>query len=197
MEDGVIKYEQHFIKGIAPTFDEIESLNNARDILFDKTLIGAYQNGIGYGNVSIRTEGMPKFIISASQTGHIPSLSTNEYTYVIDYIIDKNKLWCQGQQKASSESLTHAAFYELDSQINCVLHIHSKSLWDKYLDILPTSHSQIPYGTPQMAAEVLRLWNETSLKSTKILVMGGHEEGIISFGSSVDEALKLLLKINV
>ena len=53
---------------------------------------------------------------------------------------------------------------------------------------LPLTREEIPYGTPEMASEVARLYRETSLSDRRVLAMGGHEDGIISFGKNADEA---------
>ena len=59
---------------------------------------------------------------------------------------------------------------------------------------VPTSDNLVPYGTPEMAKEIKRLFEETSLSNEKIMVMGGHEEGIISFGKNLEEAANVLLE---
>ncbi len=45
-----------------------------------------------------------------------------------------------------------------------------------------------------MAEEVIRLFKETDVKKKKILVMPGHEEGVISFGKNLKEAGQILLE---
>ncbi|MDF1672500.1 MAG: class II aldolase/adducin family protein, partial [Vicingaceae bacterium] len=102
---------------------------------------------------------------------------------------------CIGKIKASAESLTHAAFYDVDSSIKAVIHIHSRHLWDVLIDKIPTSKREVPYGTSEMASEILRLFKETSIQQEKIMVMGGHDEGIIAFGKNLQEAGKVLLDI--
>jgi L-ribulose-5-phosphate 4-epimerase len=52
----------------------------------------------------------------------------------------------------------------------------------------------VEYGTPEMARETVRLFNETDVKEKKILVMAGHKEGILSFGKDLNEAREVLLK---
>jgi hypothetical protein len=47
--------------------------------------------------------------------------------------------------------------------------------------------------TPEMANEIKRLFKETLVAVEKILVMGGHVGGIISFGGTLEEAGKILL----
>ena len=58
---------------------------------------------------------------------------------------------------------------------------------------VPTSSEAIPYGTPEMANEIKRLFDETTLSKEKIMVMGGHREGIVSFGKDLEEAGNILI----
>ncbi len=60
---------------------------------------------------------------------------------------------------------------------------------------VPTSNPDVPYGTPQMAKEMFRLFDEENLGVEKILVMAGHEDGIIYFGKDLDEAAKSSIKL--
>ena len=53
---------------------------------------------------------------------------------------------------------------------------------------IPTSAANVPYGTPAIATEMKRLFSVTELPNTKILAMAGHEDGIIVFGSTLNEA---------
>jgi hypothetical protein len=46
----------------------------------------------------------------------------------------------------------------------------------------------VAYGTTAMATEVGRLYRETSLAEGRVLAMGGHEDGIIAFGRTPEEA---------
>ena len=49
------------------------------------------------------------------------------------------------------------------------------------------------YGTPQMALEIKRLAEECFLRDHGILVMAGHDDGIITFGKNLAEAYAILL----
>ena len=49
-------------------------------------------------------------------------------------------------------------------------------------------------GTPAMAEEIRRLWRESAAPDLRILAMGGHEDGVISFGHSTEEAGLVLLR---
>ena len=56
-----------------------------------------------------------------------------------------------------------------------------------------TTEKNVSYGTPEMAKEIIRLFKQDNLIDKKILVMSGHEEGIISFGANLEEAANILL----
>ena len=111
MDEGYIKYSCIWIKS-APISDKgLIGINIWRQKLFALGLIGSYEDDIGFGNISIRVRNSSQFIISGTQTGHIPFLKNYHYTLVTSFNIEKNSLTCQGPIKASSESLTHAAIY--------------------------------------------------------------------------------------
>jgi ribulose-5-phosphate 4-epimerase/fuculose-1-phosphate aldolase len=173
--------------------DELIKLNTWRDILYDLNLIGATPDGTGFGNISLRTKPSTRFIISGSSTGNLEKLNAEHYVKVTDYSISNNMVNCSGPVKASSESLTHAVIYEFHPEINGIIHIHSLAFWKKLLNKVPTTSEKVEYGTPEMAIEVTRLFKETDAFEKKIIVMGGHKEGLITFGKDLDEAGKYLL----
>jgi hypothetical protein len=194
IDEGYIKYQCNWIEAPAITKERLAEINQWRNRLYELKLIGQYENGIGFGNISIRDRDRANhFIISGTSTGNIACLNEQHYTTVIDYDWDKNFVTCVGPIKASSESLTHAAIYQSNPQINAVIHVHNFNLWQKLMDRVPTTNRNCAYGTPEMAREIIRLCREARLMDCKILVMSGHEEGIISFGSSLDEAGAVLL----
>ena len=59
---------------------------------------------------------------------------------------------------------------------------------------LPTTDPSIGYGTPEMAQAVLQLYGGSALEATRILVMGGHEDGVIVFGYSAEQAGETLIR---
>ncbi|MBI1183806.1 class II aldolase/adducin family protein [bacterium] len=194
IDEGYIKYTQHFIEDQPVHLDEIKEINAVRTRLYQKKLIGAYDDVIGYGNISKKNDD-GTLLISGTQTGQIAQLDARHYTTIVSYDIEKNSLTCRGPIKASSESLTHAAVYELSPEIKAVIHIHSAELWKKHLHILPTTAPEITYGTPEMALEVKRLYREGPLKETHIMIMAGHEEGIFTFGRNFKEAMDLVMQL--
>lgn len=193
MDEGYIKFNCERIPSDDIPLDKVAALNMYREIMYNKGLIGMYPDGIGFGNISIRCD-ENTFLISGTATGGIPVLDKSHYSLVTNYNLQTNRLICKGPINASSESLTHALIYESSPSTNAVIHIHNLALWNQLMHKVPTSDNLVPYGTPEMAKEIKRLFEETSLSNEKIMVMGGHEEGIISFGKNLEEAANVLLE---
>ena len=193
-ETGVIKFNCKWIKAAPQASDLLFNINNWRDKIFELGFIGLNDEDIGYGNISIRLN-QKEFIISGSATGKLKELTNEHYTKVINYDLDKNSITAEGPILASSESLTHAAIYECDKNVNAIIHIHNTKLWNELMNKVPTTNKDVEYGTPAMAMEMKRLYNETNLRNEKIIVMAGHQDGIISFGKDLNEAGNLLLKL--
>lgn len=190
-KDGVIKFRSNWIKTAPLSFGLFEELNYWRNYFYELGLIGENSEGIGFGNISMRWEG-EQFVITGTATGKINKLAKEHYSKVISFDIESNTVNAEGPINVSSESMSHAVLYSINSTINAVIHIHSKFMWEKYLHKLPTTDLDIEYGTPEMAKSIAKIYKETELATKKILVMGGHEDGIISFGSSISEAAEIL-----
>lgn len=186
-DEGVTKYRCELEIAAPPEVDAIKDLMHCRDRLFAQGLIGVYPDGIGYGNVSLRIADSNRFYITGTQTGHKPTLTAADYCEVADYDIAQNRVRCRGKIAASSESMTHAAVYELDFGIGAVIHVHNRALWSAAMDQVPTTAAGVAYGTPEMAAEMRRLYAGT-LPQERLLVMAGHEEGVIAFAPNLAEA---------
>ena len=192
INEGYIKFKCNWIRGKPISEEKINEMNQWRSKLYGLGLIGAYRDGTGFGNISVRLKNN-QFIISGSQTGSTPLLTNNHYTIVTKSDIIKNKLTCKGSIIASSESLTHSALYLASKEINAVIHVHNLNLWKKLIYKIPTT-KEVPYGTPEMANEIFRLFKETDIREKKILVMAGHKEGVISFGKDIEGAGNVLLQ---
>ena len=82
-------------------------------------------------------------------------------------------------------------FYQSSSEINVVVHAHHSGLWKKNKDKRPTTSSTVPYGTVEMADEIKRLLETTNLSEKKVLIMAGHEDGLICFGKNFEETMNL------
>ncbi|MDH5622637.1 MAG: class II aldolase/adducin family protein [Gammaproteobacteria bacterium] len=195
-DEGYIKYRMHWTPQPAPYVAATKRLEVWRRPLFKAGLIGQYDNPpIGFGNISMRCGEAGQFLITGTQTGRVALSNEAHYALVTDYDIAGNELSCRGPVQASSEAMTHAAIYELDPAINAVVHVHSQSLWDRYVNILPTTHPDIAYGTPEMAREFARLYSESGFQSQGIAVMGGHAEGLLSIGATLALAATRILAL--
>ena len=196
IDEGYTKYECDWRDAPALPVQAIEELNAWRNRLFEHGLIGYYpEHGVGFGNVSIREGDTDTFIISGTQTGHIAVTDERHYARVVCCDIDANRVSCEGPVQASSEALTHAAIYALDGDIRAVVHVHDAGLWRELIDRVPTSSRTVSYGTPEMAREFRRLYEETDFAGQGVAVMGGHEEGIVSFGDDIEQAAERILDL--
>ncbi len=191
-DEGVIKYKMHWKITEPLTASFLEDIIEYRNKCFQKGWIGYdEEQEVGYGNISERFSG-PQFVISGSQTGDIEHIEYMQFSLVENYSFEKNELFCAGPMKASSEALTHAMFYNLSPKINAVIHIHNNSLWNSYLNKKASTQKEIPYGTVEMAAEVKRLYADGLIGEKDVLIMGGHQDGIFSWGQNFEEAFNLL-----
>lgn len=186
MLDGVIKYSIEHQRQDTPLFSGYDQLEALRTRLFTLGLIGE-KDGIGYGNLSMRHEGSKSFFITATQTGRKHTLSREYYTYISDYDFSTFKIISQGTYKPSSEALSHAMIYAIDDRITTVIHIHSLALW-KFMKDKNTLATTAEYGTAKMVEEIAELYDNLDPMMNNAFVMKGHEEGIITFGRSVEEA---------
>ena len=150
-------------------------------------------NGIGYGNISVRHQG--SFLISGSATGHIEHALPEHFALVNSFNIEHNEVFCTGHTKASSESMSHAALYEVSSEIQAVIHIHHKNIWALSREKLPSSRSGISYGTPEMARELQRLFSVYK-RNADVFRLEGHEDGLIGFAKSLSEASDLFINLH-
>jgi len=203
-KDGVIKFELVFSAAEPVAMSRLQELNKWRSLLWRHRLIGqdpARYEGYGFGNVSQRIEpfdtgcGERVFVISGTQTGELEELDNKHYAIVSVWDAAHNKVIASGPVKPSSESLTHAMIYDLDDEARVVLHVHSPDIWKSAAARnIPLTGASVEYGTPAMAQEVRRLFNETSVQQSGIFAMGGHEDGIVSFGPGVEQAGQNLLQ---
>ena len=204
MEEGAIKFNLQYTRAGLPGAVSLAALNRWRSTLRERSLIGQdpeRYDGYGYGNISQRIDtrqsarGHRSFIISGTQTGHLDRLDRDHYTLVECYDVSSDTVVARDPVKPSSESLTHGMIYDMDEHILVVLHVHSPDIWCNATALnIPITDADIPYGTPAMAHEVERLFNDSDVRDKRIFSMGGHLDGIVSFGTTAQEAGEVLLK---
>ena len=197
IDEGYIKFGIDWTKTEPLANPLIDELAHWRRPLYDAGLIGQYEDiGVGFGNLSMRGESSDAFIISGTQTGHLAELDQRHFALVTAADPDANRVACRGPLQASSESMTHAAIYAVDSSINAVVHVHSRELWARLQGEIATTAEDVAYGTPAMAAEFARLYRDTGFAVDGVAVMAGHEEGLISIGTTIEEAASRILALN-
>ena len=196
-KEGVVKFQLQFDAAPALPPEALRELNAWRKVLFLTQLVGqtpGRYEGYGYGNVSQRLEPIDpqyprRFVISGTQTGKLAELNPAHFAIVLQCWPERNTVLAEGPIQPSSESLTHGTIYELDDTARFVFHVHSPDIWrcTRALGI-PTTLESIAYGTPQMADEVRRLFRDEPVREKRIFAMGGHEDGVISFGQTAEQA---------
>lgn len=202
--EGVIKFQLEYEPGPPLAAEELRELNAWRRILYLLQLIGQdphRYDGFGFGNLSRRLppldapERRRPFVISGTQTGSLPELGPEHYTVVFACDAGRNRVEASGPVRPSSEALTHGILYDLDGGLQVVMHAHSPVLWRHAGTLgIPVTSAAVPYGTPEMAAEVRRLFGTADFSAGPVFAMGGHEDGVVAFGRSAEEAGTALLR---
>ncbi len=193
MTEGYIKFTVHLNETEIQVPDALQELNTARSVLFDKGMIGILPDGVGFGNLSIKEAGSDLFFISGTATGGKGILNLQDYCRVDACSIERNEVHCSGNIRASAETLSHYAVYQANPAIHCVIHIHHKAFFLKLLkSACPATSSDAAYGTPEMAMDIQALVKRNP-EAHGILVMTGHEDGVIAYGSTVKEAYDALM----
>lgn len=197
IDEGYTKFIVDWTDRTPLSARQTADLERWRKPLFDAGLVGYYEElGIGYGNISVRATDARQFIVSGTQTGHLQITGPQHYALVTSYDIAANRVSCRGAVQASSESLTHAAIYELGSTVSAVVHIHNLGMWNDLKSKAASTHADVAYGTPEMADEFKRLFRESDFAEAGIAAMAGHESGVVSIGRSLQEAADRVLNLH-
>jgi hypothetical protein len=163
---GVVKFNCHWNQsGPVISDEQYEIINYWREILFNMDLIGAYENGVGFGNISMRIQGGNQFVITGSSTGEIPELEPGHYVRVNSFNIEDN-----------------------------AVHVHSIELWNELIYKVPTTNPAMDYGTTGLAKDILRLFEDSDVIEKRIIIMSGDRAGILTFGNDMDEAVNVLME---
>lgn len=196
--EGVIKFAATHQSGPLPrnAVELVGLLAGWRRILFDLGLLGkdrARYQGSAYGNLSARVGPFPgergarAFAITGTQTSDRRDLTPDDFCVVTAADVKRNHVTSNGPSLPSSESMTHATVYDASPTIRAVFHVHAPAIFQAHLP-LPETAPDVDYGTPEMAREVARLWRTSSLPDGRVFVMRGHQDGVVAFGNSIDDA---------
>ena len=192
--EGVIQYTLDFTRGALPADCDPTPLLDWFSRCRARNLIGqdpALYDGYAYGNISLRA---PRgFIISGTQTGGKSTLQASDLAWVLDFDSATNQLRATGPARPSSEAMTHGEIYRALPEIAAVIHVHSPQLWQAAGALgLATTDPTVGYGTPAMADAVRQLL--ITRPSGGVIAMGGHEDGIIAYGTDMDAAGAYLIR---
>lgn len=199
-QEGVVKYRLRHRQCPLPADLDIGELNAWRQLLFRLQLIGCRPDrygGLGYGNISRRlVPGGAAFLISATQTGHLPVLDAGHYALVGNAVPEANLIESAGPLPPSSEALTHAGVYRQLPHIQAVAHVHCPEIWRQSAVLqLPCTPADVAYGTPQMARAVAALLVSARLDEPVVFGMLGHEDGIVACGADLPAACTAVIAL--
>jgi len=206
--EGVIRFEvEHESRALEDGFHggTARTLIAWREVLARLGLVGrdpARYEGLGFGNLSARVDPMEavppgerRFLVTGSRTADRRDVTLADFCLVERYDIALNRVKSSGAVPPSSESLTHGAIYDVAPAARVVLHVHAPEIWRRERALgLPLTSPEAPNGTPAMALEVQRVCRETAASGAGIIVMGGHEDGVIAFGPTAEEAGEILVR---
>ena len=184
--EGVVKYRLHHEPGSPLDASDLADLIRWHAQCWDLGVVGRdprRYGGYAFGNISVRQGS--GFIISGTQTGGREQLTAADYARILECDPGDNQVRSQGPAKPSSETLTHGEIYAAQPHIQAIIHGHAPVLWSQARDLgLPITAPDAACGTPEMAAEVRRIVQ--ALGADGLLIMGGHEDGVIAYGKDLD-----------
>ena len=193
-DEGYIKFSYAHEAAPPPAHPRLHDLMRIRDDLHEWELIGVLPDGIGYGNVSARFAGTDRFAITASGTGLEFPIEAAHFCEVISFDIPQNRVICRGPLPASSESMSHGAVYAARPDAGAVIHIHDRLMYRLLrAEGAPQTPADAAFGTPEMARAVGRL--AAALPPVAVIVMAGHEDGLLAFAPNSRAARDALWEI--
>jgi len=140
----------------------------------------------GAGNLSFRTD--LGFIITAAGA-NLGTLTDRDFVEVIRTDIGNRQIYERGVKEPSSESFLHDAVYRARPEVNAVFHGHDEAIMQSAEKLeIPVTMREQPYGTPELAAEVVRILNNVTF-----LVIRNH--GFLSPGKNMKEAGQAVVDI--
>lgn len=198
-QEGVIKFQLDFRQQVVLKAEDVAQISSWRHIMLQLGMLGQtperYDN-YGFGNISQRYGSGSQFIISGTQTGGIEAMTAADYALVTACLPEQNRIVAQGETKPSSEAMTHGQLYQIDNEINFVIHAHCPQIWQQATALnLPQTDAEVPYGTVAMAEEVARLFQHSTVLQQGIFTMAGHEDGVVAFGNSAEQAAQRLIAV--
>jgi L-ribulose-5-phosphate 4-epimerase len=214
MAEGTIKFTvQNRRPGPPLALDDYQHIEDVRSRLWQRKLIGHdEQANVGYGNISHRRS-CGGFLISGTQTGYKEVLDGGDYVAVDDWDFTRNSVSCTGPCLPSSEALSHAALYQR-SDVNGVIHVHSRVLWTALIQAKALStEDYITYGSEALYKRLMELaglgiialpagsWPAGSGPAGNapglplVIVTKGHQDGVFVAGADLASAYQAIIAL--
>ncbi len=154
-------------------------------------------DGLAFGNLSFGPAAGSGFWITATQTADQPILNEESVVLIKDWSIADNSLHAAGRRPPSSETLSHAAIHGRRSGLpTWVLHGHAPALWAR----ARTASESGPWTvtSPRAANGTVAMARAIAAATTGasgLIVMGGHQDGVIAYGPDAAAVLALLTSV--
>jgi len=202
--EGVIKFraDHHYAPlPLGLHGRSVAAIDAWRTLLAQLGTVGAdprRYGGLGFGNLSVRTgpasEGDP-FLITGTQTGKLEHVGIRDCCLVLRHDVLANRVESTGDILPSSESMSHAALYAVDPNIGAIVHGHVPVLWRRARELrLLSTPPDAEYGTVAMAEAMERLVRADRGHRLPLIVMTGHEDGVVAYGEDLDTAALTLIR---
>jgi len=171
-------------------------LNEWRHTLAVLQVLGEDAHGVAFGNLSQRRPRTHQFIITGTQTAGLALLDERHFAEVLSFDLERHALECRGPVLPSSEALSHAAVYESDRRVAACLHVHHADLWHALLGKVPSTSREGGCGSLKMARDILQLFSDARGHddAVRVIVMGGHPDGLLFIGETLVGAGQRLLE---
>lgn len=190
--EGGIRFRAVWTRGPPPDHPALPDLDSLRTRLWDWRLLGAMPDGVGFGNVSVRDLARPSFIVTGTGTGAHRVLGPPGYGRVTRVDLATNTVECVGPRMVSAESMSHAAVYDANAAVRCVIHVHAADLWRAGIGRRwPATPADAEYGTVRMATAVAAAVRAIA-EPAGLIVMAGHPDGLLFYGPSITSAESVL-----
>jgi ribulose-5-phosphate 4-epimerase/fuculose-1-phosphate aldolase len=133
------------------------------------------------GSISIR---YGKRIVITKAGAQMGKIKNEDMVEVIDYDPIKNLALVIGLAEPNSETPMHWLIYDAMDKINAIIHVHAMS------EAIPTTENEKPYGTLELAMEVLKTFRKGNFINIK-------NNGSIAIGRNLEEAMRLMKNVDL
>lgn len=191
MED--FDYSIKYTKTDEIALKECNKIEKVRSRLFCLGLIGSHSNGTSFGSTSIRyNKNKNSFVITGKDTGELPKLNPNYYSFVKKVEFKKQKMFCVGANKPSKEWLIHAQLYNLDMQIKAVIVANNEKIWDI---MYSNEFLKVDFDELGKSDLINKLYENVDPFLNNSFIVDGNDFSLVTFGKSLSEAEKTLYSI--